>query len=160
METSNLKSGKLSKLGRGQNVFIFRGEVCTIRGWSENFHFPRGCPIRGFNFLGGLYPFAYYCIVQEGGTSLRGQCNSGEWGAYFYIQGVSSEGHSLLHGGRINKIGLHNFVARPTLTPPWKTLIYIIYNSKFVYRLMLMKKVKVKLPPQSGCSPEAVEPHP
>ena len=151
METSNLKSGKLSfsegrfaLLGGGQKIFIFRGV----------------CPIRGFNFLGGLYPLCILLYSAGKATLLRGGCNSGEWGAYFYIQGVSSEGHSLLHGRRINKIGPHSFVARPTLTLLWKTLIYIIYNSKFVYRLLLMKKVKVKLPPQSGCSPEAVEPHP
>ena len=37
METLNPKSGKQWKLGRGQKIFIFRGEGCPIRGLSENF---------------------------------------------------------------------------------------------------------------------------
>ena len=54
MDSSNTNSGKLQKLGGGQKIFIFRGEL-SYEGEVRKFSFPGGVALLGGwgNFLGG-----------------------------------------------------------------------------------------------------------
>ena len=121
-KTSNLKSGNVWKLGKGQQTFILREESCGcnwVRGWSENCHFQgRAVPFSRVNFLGNWYPSAYYgngkCnLMMEGGGSLRW---SGE-GTFIYRGCPVRGGGSPLHGRRINKIGLQRWGLFPQALP-------------------------------------------
>ena len=96
METSNLKSGKLSfsegrfaLLGGGQKIFIFQG----------------GCPIRGFNFLGGLYPLCILLYSAGKATLLRGGVTQGSGEHTFIYRGCPVKGTAYYMGGESIKLG-------------------------------------------------------
>ena len=124
METSNPKSGKPWKLGRGQKILIFRVSVALLGGGPKIFLFERGCLIKGGSRR-SLIPLCILChrkgqpSVWRGGRG--GDVHSGGVGSILLYIG-ELDGDSTLLGGRIKKIGL-NRRALPTLSPLWKTLL-------------------------------------